>query len=795
MRMRYGKWVMAVAAAGLLGMMAAGCGKTEENTTAAKEFVYVPEYQKIELENGMDAVNIMGDSIYFLTGSYDEEAQVYKQQLGVLKVGETTPEFISLPLDPNASLSGMQTDADGNLISIVTTSIYEEGNGEDEAEAVEEAGEETAETEVTEEAGEETAATATFIGGSAGDMDYQMPVSQKTELCKFSTKGEVVYSVDLTGVLDENSYVQYTAVDKDGNIYLGLEQKVIVLDKEGKELFQFEVENWINSMFATKGGEVLISYYGAENMEVHKIDVAGKKVGEAVEGLMLGNGWGNSTYVKGNETDLLFSSGNDLYTYNLGDAEAKMVLNWIDCDINSDDVRAFATLEDGRILAVTTSWNRGDGSSTTELIYLTKKKGSEVPEKKIITFGTMSLNWDIKGQIIDFNKTNQEYRIEIKEYLTDYSAENAYSLAQEQMNADIMGGKGPDMIDVTGGNLQKYAAKGILEDLYPYMDADEEIKREDYLENVLKAYETDGKLYAVSPRFYIQTVMAKTADVGERTSITPEEVMQMVDEMPEDVKLYEYANKDSILMTNTMMNMDQYVNWSTGECKFNSEEFMKALEFANKFDTEVDYNSEGPSTPELLREGKLLMVMGTISSVEEYQMYKGMFGEPFTFVGYPTTKDNGSFIGSADSLLAMNAKSENKEGVWQFIKSRMDKETLEDSDNMGFGFPILKSALEDQFKEALEEEYYEDEEGNKHKQPKTTWGFNDFSVEIYAATEEEVEAVRNLIESTDTLYQYDQQISTIITEETKAFFEGQKSAKDVVDIIQSRVQIYVNENR
>ncbi len=83
----------------------------------------------------------------------------------------------------------------------------------------------------------------------------------------------------------------------------------------------------------------------------------------------------------------------------------------------------------------------------------------------------------------------------------------------------------------------------------------------------------------------------------------------------------------------------------------------------------------------------------------------------------------------------------------------------------------------------------------KKKEPKTTWGYDDFEIEIYAATEEDIAAVKKLIESADTMYQYDEQIMNIISEETGAFFEGQKRAKDAADIIQNRVQIYVNENR
>ena len=108
---------------------------------------------------------------------------------------------------------------------------------------------------------------------------------------------------------------------------------------------------------------------------------------------------------------------------------------------------------------------------------------------------------------------------------------------------------------------------------------------------------------------------------------------------------------------------------------------------------------------------------------------------------------------------------------------------------------MMKSALDKQFEEDMTEDYYEDENGNKVRSEKTTWGYDNFSVKIFAAKDYEVEAVRSLIESTDTMYQYDEKMMGIITEEANAFFEGQKSAKEVADIIQNRIQVYVNENR
>ena len=96
----------------------------------------------------------------------------------------------------------------------------------------------------------------------------------------------------------------------------------------------------------------------------------------------------------------------------------------------------------------------------------------------------------------------------------------------------------------------------------------------------------------------------------------------------------------------------------------------------------------------------------------------------------------------------------------------------------------------------MEKEFYEDENGEKVEQPKTSWGYDDFNIDIYAATQEEIDAVKAIIASAEKLSgSVNEDLSNIITEETEPFFKGQKSAKETADIIQNRVQIYVNEHR
>ena len=58
---------------------------------------------------------------------------------------------------------------------------------------------------------------------------------------------------------------------------------------------------------------------------------------------------------------------------------------------------------------------------------------------------------------------------------------------------------------------------------------------------------------------------------------------------------------------------------------------------------------------------------------------------------------------------------------------------------------------------------------------------------------EQADKIDALITSVNTVFRDRKDIMAIIEEEAGAYFSGQKTARTVADIIQSRVQIYVNE--
>ena len=62
-------------------------------------------------------------------------------------------------------------------------------------------------------------------------------------------------------------------------------------------------------------------------------------------------------------------------------------------------------------------------------------------------------------------------------------------------------------------------------------------------------------------------------------------------------------------------------------------------------------------------------------------------------------------------------------------------------------------------------------------------------------TQQDCERVLSFIDSAEHIYSYDDAIMNIMAEETAPYFDGEKTAAEAADIIQSRIFIYVNENK
>lgn len=620
---------------------------------------------------------------------------------------------------------------------------------------------------------------------------YDMKTESSTYLIRvLDSAGNQKSEFDLSSMLTgEESYFQSMKLDKDGNIYLLGDQTIFVTDTQGNKLFDVKMDSWASGMAMTSDGAIVVSTYGEDGMEIKEVDPAKKQFGATYKlGVNIYNG--NSLVSGSGDYALYYNDGSSIFGYDLKSGNSTELLNWVSSNINSSYVNNMQAMSDGRFLMTYYDYSEGSEGSENGLYIMTKVDPSEVKDKKIITYAGTWVDDRIKSQAVKFNKSQDEYQIVVK----DYSSSDD---PQTDMNADLLKGNIPDIIDMSSMDVDKYIAKGMLTDLYTFMENDPDIKKEDFIDNVLKVLETDGKLYHISPTFGVNALVARTKDVAGKDSLTLKDIQQLEEQYGNGAKAFHMRSNTSVLSSFCSSNYDSYIDWNTGKCAFDSDEFVAILEYANTYpsDDDINWDDNYESLPSSIRSGKVLFADVYSMSMEESQLYAGMFEEDISFINYPSDSTTGlpAMFGTD---IGIYAKSRYADGAWAFVKTFLTKDYICGGRNIYYsGFPLRKDGLEHEIKKYTATEIYTDEYGNEIYPVDSTWGYDDIEVEIKPLTEEQVQKLREVIASVDHLYKYHNEINGIVIEESGAYFSGQKTAKEVAGIIQNRVSTYVNENR
>lgn len=654
-------------------------------------------------------------------------------------------------------------------------------------------------------------------------------------LYTYDSTGNPVSSIDLSKVVtqednDNNRYFNNYIVDSQGNIYISLSTCIRVCDKSGNVLFTTPEANgdneWLNGLIFTNSGVPAVYKYSysdtGSSSKLVEIDLNAKGYGKEYE---LGSSI--NTIYNGSGDYLCYSSSDTgIMGVRADNLQTESVLNLLNLGIDNSNINSMAVNDDGSFVTVGYDYSGMTARSTLSLI--TPIDSSEVKEKKVLTLGCFYIDWNIRSQIAEFNKTNEDYTI----YATSYSESNDtsdYTAALTKFNNEILAGNVPDILLISSGMpYNSYASKGLFADLYEFMDKDDVYNRDAFMPNVLKAMEKDGKLYEITPSFTVQTYAAKKSLVGDATSLTMDQANQILATMPEGATL----TNDSQTMTasnflSTAITFSNFVDYANATCNFDSPEFKAILETAKKYPAEIDYDALYNDNPNYwmeqetaCRENRALLYSVYFNDFSTYTNTRdAYFGEDISFVGFPgsgASNATGSVI-STGSEIAVSSKSKYKDGAWEFIKLVLDNAVGEqDSGNYGvaitsdasvaeaadeavkriistyYGLPVVKSQLQSLGQQATIPQTYTDTDGTV-QQVDNTYYVGNTEVKVNLITQDEVNMLIDYFSTVDTIARYDESLTDIINEEANAYFKGTKSVDEAASLIQSRASIYLSE--
>lgn len=836
----------------LLGVFA-GCSKNSDNTTdpanpgsstgtktetndekAASTSKYTYQAEFLPIPDNIQYVNtstISGSNLYF-TGSIIDGKQTYTDENGEeieydnyrsalfrmdVETGDCTEltEF-QLPEVPegwmgSTDLNTIQTGADGTLWAIYGSYTYRYNPPAD-------------------------------LAADDSMYNYYEQGENKTGLLHLDADGKELKRIEFNQT-DENGnsfYVSNFFVDNSGNVYLSDWQNVYIYDQDGNKKTTVDLGENGGELCELKAGVVGVCYYKNDEAKpeesgrvFQEIDPAtGKLTGDTVK-------LPDSAYnfFPGDDVyDIYYDYNGNIYGYKFDTDTKDKVIDWIECDINSNNLNSYSILPDGRVIAFENSYDDGMEKNTMQLIVMTRVDAASVVNKTVLTFACMYLDWNMRDAIVKFNRASNTHRIVVRDY-SEYNTDDDYTAGIQKLNTEMLSGKLPDMIDINTYSMpiEQYAAKGFLTDLYELIDADADLSREDFVQPVLKALESaDGKLYQLPQTFAVDTAIALDKVVGEYDTWNLAAVKDAMTKLQDGATVFDvYRTKSDILSTCISRNIDAFVDWENGAAHFDSDEFKALLEFANSFPDTYDWENadeeDQDSAQNRMNAGKQLMSSFYVSSLEDILYQLTGYNGKVKFVGYPSEDGTSNHAFQIDGAIAISSTCADKTAAWNFMKQFLNEE-YQSSYNI-WSFPINQAAFDAKLKEMMTEEYQTDDNGNVMKDdngnpiriPKVTYytdgngtmtGYStgnggvavmqasaDGSVEmgensevnVYAMTQEQADEILGLINATTAVYGYDESILNIISDEAAEYFAGEKSLDDTANMIQSRVNLYVAE--
>ena len=607
--------------------------------------------------------------------------------------------------------------------------------------------------------------------------DYNKKNSQDFTLVLLGYGGQEPEQHNITQYLDYASIKQMKA-DQEGRLFLMSEEKVTVFSPEGAYVTGIALDKGAERLVLGGDGQMYVVTGGGEEA-ARQEESAGKEAAGQEENVAGQEGTGDISVLCRLDMDkkeavptaeyqnYVICDGTEDWLYILADdtgmygvkssgEEYPPIALWAELGVYIEGLKDVIPLSEGRFLL----------RPGLMFLILEPADPAVMKVKKILTLASVNTDSSYTRVAAGFNAVSNEYAIRI----LDYTERGQYDTREaiDRLNMDIVGGNYPDMFNFSNLPEKYYLDKGLLQDLYKYMDSDPGINREDYVG--LDKLEIDGGLYFAGNRFYIDTAVGLYSRFGDAKGWSLEEYLDIQEETGGEM-MYN-VTKESFLRSIALRYAAQNVDWEKGTCSFDSREFIDILKAVGRIrESPQPLNDEdAPPLRVQLQDGSRVAVMCFLGNINMISMLEMVIGEELSFIGRPTPDGEGGTVLNFDNLLGICSKG-NVEGSWEFMKYMLKEGIKGDF----VGVATSREVLDQQLDNAMKA--YENGE--------TEAPFD----------EEDARIIYQLIDQGVYYGKASQKVVDIVMEEAAAFLDGKKTAEETAAVIQSRVSILAAESK
>ncbi|MCM1161935.1 MAG: ABC transporter substrate-binding protein [Roseburia sp.] len=606
--------------------------------------------------------------------------------------------------------------------------------------------------------------------------DKKDDASATYTLTRIDDNGNKINSIDISQQMEAvigMDLLFKMVPDKAGNVYfLGGTLKGYCFNEEDNKIVEIDENIQILDMAKNKDGEMIFAVYDKDlNIVIKTGNPIDGRLNDIVR-LPNEDGQNISELFQSNVYDFCYGNKKAIYGYAGKEKKFYKILDFEKSNINSEKLSQVCEISAHTFIGSSTDTKSTDRLS--EAVVLSEAAGQE--ERMTLKMGGIDFPPIIKTAVSKYNQTNQEFRIDMLDY-------SSYENPEAKINAEIMAGQGFDLLCLNGLCVEDYTEKSLLEDLYAYMESDQIIAKTDFIEQVLKVMEHNGKLYYMTPGFGISTAVGRASLLKEGGSMGFQKVEEIVSEQTEErgIRVFYKETKEGMLR-----HLCREIDRNFGV--MSHEELKKWLEAVKQLPT----GTEETSLLEAVKNKEFILITDVCLEFNDILLYERMFGEEAVFIGYPFQGGNGNELSSMGMNMGICSGSTHKEAAWEFIKILLSEE-FQYYVCYPNCFPVRKDCMERVIRMVSATEEYTDQDGNNVRPYRCEMTYDDVEVVIEAMNEEEKNKFWDLVNSIKYEETWNRNIWSIVNEEADKYFLGEKSLEKVVDSMEERLKLYFEE--
>lgn len=588
-------------------------------------------------------------------------------------------------------------------------------------------------------------------------------------------------------------YIENIQCDRDGYIYLSSDTDIWVLDPELSLSFHLQVASYVQNLSTAPDGKVYAEYYSDGGLTCTPIDTAAKAFGQAIA---LPEGTAFNGCFFGEDYALYYYNMTGIYGYNSGDENGTLLMNFQNSDITGDLESVYYIDENSFLLQYydRITWDRKFG-------VFTKADDIDLSQINVIEIASTNAPYDLSSSVVDFNRKHKDMRVIYTDY-SQYDTEADYNAGRTKLANDVLNGLYKPDIIIGNMNDTAYTAilqNGLFTDLNTLAAGDADFDMNDLFGCVKNSYIIDGKMIALPNAINVQTILANKSLIGNRTSWTLDELLDVIDSLPEGVSFARNMTQDSAV--NMLLGDASFSTFIDGtECSFDSPTFIRLITYLKGLPESLpdsEYYYENDDMYAEYKSGKIATVINSYWGLNSWFEEASYFGIDNTVrICYPSVngKGGGTPLASYTYLFSIMDSSENKEAAWLFVKSAI-MQNVGESDNM----PLFHSAFRkmvDKYKNYTFVIYNNGGASWGEFDPEEI-GFDPSQGMVMRASDIDWEGVEKWFDEIGVpavSSALPEQVQSIITEELSSYFGGSRSASETAGMIQSRVHLYLAEN-